>query len=551
MVQGSNDIQVHPEIQTLDTVLDSIKRGELRIPKFQRPFVWRPEQMTTLFDSIEKGYPIGSLLVWQTSEDIPSLGSVGGIDVAPAEPGQMVSYVLDGQQRLSTLFGCLRRTADAPHSSHQSDWMWWVYRELGRTREGNSYRHWRSADRPVPPNYLPLRSIPRTMDFLAYARAVQKALPDQADDLVEAAEEVAQRVKGYKVPVVRLVGGSLGQAVEVFSRINSSGQKMTPEQMVSALTYSNNGEESLADRVEEIQERIAAEGFGEIPTTTIFQTVLGVAGEEEVQQTRWELLAHRLEPYLDLAVKDADGALARSVSFLRDEVPVPLARLVPYNLQIMLLGVFFHHCPEPTPEQSSSLVRWFWATSWAGSFAGATSTQVRNHIKEMKAFALGEGELGIAHLTARSFPDTFDFRSARARIFILWELRRFPLRVNLDGTPVDPVEPLSRSHTETYRHVVTRPRTEGRSNPGNRLILTSKPGVSLRNALAQYTGPVDRIIESHGIPAEAFERLRQGDDEGFIRLRAEYLASLEQEFMDEIGVQHSGSLVGETDIDTE
>lgn len=217
----------------------------------------------------------------------------------------------------------------------------------------------------------------------------------------------------------------------------------------------------------------------------------------------------------------------------------------------MLLGVFFHHCPEPSPEQSTSLRRWFWATSWAGSSAGETSTQVRDHIKDMKDFVLGEKELDVSDLIARSFPDSFDFRSARARIFILWELKRFPERVNLDGSRIDPVEPLSRSHTDTYRHVVTRPRAEGKSSPANRLIMTSQPGVSLRSALAQSTDPIGEILNSHGIPHKAFERLTAEDDEGFIRFRAEHLASLEQEFMDEIGVQHAGSLVGETDIDTE
>lgn len=112
-------------------------------------------------------------------------------------------------------------------------------RSLSPYRDRPSRMH--RTERLVPPHYLPLRAIPRTMDFLAYARTVEETLPDQVDELVEEAERVAQRVKGYKVPVVRLVGGSLGQAVEVFSRINSSGQKMTPEQMVSALTYSNNG----------------------------------------------------------------------------------------------------------------------------------------------------------------------------------------------------------------------------------------------------------------------------------------------------------------------
>jgi len=57
---------VSPKIYFLGQIIDLISTGELRVPNFQRPFVWKPEDMIALFESIENGYPIGSLLFWKT-----------------------------------------------------------------------------------------------------------------------------------------------------------------------------------------------------------------------------------------------------------------------------------------------------------------------------------------------------------------------------------------------------------------------------------------------------------------------------------------------------
>src|SRR5947207_11475866 len=104
MADESDAITVTPQIMLLEQVLTELANGRLRVPRFQRPFVWRPEQMLTLFDSIERGYPIGSLLVWDTDLDLPTLDRVADIDV-PRPAGGGHSYLLDGHQRFSTLFG--------------------------------------------------------------------------------------------------------------------------------------------------------------------------------------------------------------------------------------------------------------------------------------------------------------------------------------------------------------------------------------------------------------------------------------------------------------
>ncbi|MFE6634214.1 DUF262 domain-containing protein [Streptomyces tendae] len=554
-VEVVKDISVVPEVHFLEQVLERISQGELRVPKFQRPFLWRPEQMLQLFDSMERGYPMGSLLIWETTMPLESLDTIGGRRIPPPPEGAKVAYVLDGHQRLSTLFGVLHRSADAPQSTRQEDWMWWVYRPLVRSdNDGLRYRHWKSAEK-VPSHYLPMRSVLGTLDFLEYARKLSdvSASREEADRLTTESERIAKRVKNYKVSVVRMEGGTLRQAIEVFSRINSSGQKMRPDQMVSALTYGTIGSETLSDKMEEIKGRVAASGFGEIPIMTIFQTVLALSGEEDVQRdTSWETMARKVQDQLMTAVTDTDLIIQQVVEFLRDDVRVPLARLVPYNIQIMLLAVFFHFSDKVEVEQRVKLRNWFWTTSLAGTFAGSTTTQVRNFITEMKAFARGKGGLSYSGERARSFPERFDLRSARVRAYLLWDLQTFPERKNLDGGTANVLEQLATAHTETYRHIITQSGVPGASSPANRIVMTTPPGVSIRQALIRLAeeGRTD-ILDSHGVSLASIAHLKSDEFTEFILARQSELAARERQFIESLGIKSADKEVGEADIDTE
>ncbi|MDX3107438.1 DUF262 domain-containing protein [Nonomuraea angiospora] len=554
MAADEHKIFVKPEILLMEDVLTPLAEGELRVPRYQRPFVWRPQQILDLFDSIERGYPIGSLLFWDTYEEYATFDSIGDLPMPPPpHQDRPVSYVLDGHQRLSALYATLQRPADARRSSAQHDWMWWTYRVLGEADDGlNRYRHWKSADSP-PKNYLPLRATLRTRDFLAFSRDLIGDPPHgmDPDRLIREAEVVAQRIKSYRIAVVRLVGGDLTDAVEVFSRVNSTGQAMRPSQMVSALTYRKDGQQSLAERLDAMVEQVADTGFGEISTDAVFRAVLAVAGEDNVQEVRWEVLARRVQDKLEEATKDTERALLRTVVCLRDTMGVPLARLIPYDAQLMLLTTFFHHCPEPSSGQFEELTRWFWVTSWSGFFAGANTTQIKQAIQQMRRFAQEKGSVTPPGVQARPFPDRFDLRSARVRAFIIWELKEFPERLGPDGSILRAVDILAQGATTAYRHVVSKRGLATASSPANRLIMTTQPGISVRGTLlALPAGIRDRILASHGIPEEAMGQLAAGDDEGFIETRRSFLAERERAFMTRFELTGNPS-VGETDIDTD
>jgi hypothetical protein len=538
-------MRLEPQNVLIDALLDQVESGQVRVPRFQRPFVWSPDRMLELFDSIEKSYPIGSLLLWQTGEAVPSLDAIGDIAVPPPPVDEPASYVLDGHQRLSTLFGVLRQRRDAPRTSEQRHWRWWVYRALGE-RGLDKYLHVRRQGE-VPARLLPLRMVSRTMDFLEFSRDLEIREKDRVADLIREAESVTHKIKNYQITLIRLIGGSIDQAVDVYTRLNRTGVRMEPDQMVSALTYRVPDQPTLADQVDQIIGSVAETGFGTLPRMPVFRTVLAVSGEPDVMSPSWKAVSERLTQRLPTAVPDTERAVRAAVEFLRNDIGLALARFLPYAHQLMLLAVFFHSCREPTDQQRQDLVRWFWITSWTNRFAGASYALIRDSLGEMRVFAEGRGTLALDAGSAQPIPDSFNLNSARTLAYVTWELREFPRRMDAAGTDIDLVKLLASGDAHVFRQVVP-----GNSHPANRVVLPTPPGMSVRQALTEmWVSDPAAVLESHGIPMAAWHRLCEGDGRGFVRARAEHLEGRLRAFMDTLELTGRTDLVGGSDDDTE
>ena len=89
----------------ISTILDQIDLGSIALPEFQRGYVWSREQVRNFMSSLYRKHPVGSFLVWVTqTEDATVRG-----DKAPAK--STVDLLLDGQQRVTSLYGIIRGKA--------------------------------------------------------------------------------------------------------------------------------------------------------------------------------------------------------------------------------------------------------------------------------------------------------------------------------------------------------------------------------------------------------------------------------------------------------
>ncbi|MBI9074559.1 MAG: DUF262 domain-containing protein [Desulfatibacillum sp.] len=534
-------------------MLEEIRRGKLRVPKFQRPFVWRPEKMLELFVSIYKGYPIGSPLIWESADPVRSLDVVGPIAV-PQAGVKPVSYILDGHQRLATLFGVLFLPEDYARTEKQQDWRWWIFFDP----ESKGFVHVPKG--PPHDRYIPLRAMFNTRDFLEVARTIEQSCGDKASDYISEMEELSSKLTNYKLAVTRIIGGSLDQAVNIFSRLNTSGQSMMPDQMVSALTYDDAmGDKTLAGTIDDILESLQEFQFDTINRITVFRAIVAASGKS-IHKSDWEALAEELKKTdLNEAAEKTKAALRSSALFLNVFLKVPMDRLLPYTHQILLLSEFFRMCPEPDSYQEDLLKKWFWSTSLSGWFAGngGNTTQLNYGLGEMRELA-GYQQTGFNGFKimsvddpARPFPNRFDLRAARIRALLLFMLLLEPLDPET-GTPLQADQVFRGPGTSALPYVFHRAPGGLTSSPANRVFLRTIQG---RPAKVQLLGVYDelrqKVLESHCISEEAFHALQNDDARCFIETRAKDLERSEREFMVSLGLtlpKETG--YAEPDIDT-
>jgi hypothetical protein len=514
--------------------------------------------MTDLLDSVYSQYPIGSLLVWETDQPISTLDRLGPFQFSDISDGQ-VGYLLDGHQRLSTLAGALIAREDEYVNDDDEDPLRW---ELSWNMEDSRFQHGEAAKNPG--TLFPLTSLLDTLRFFSAVDRMKSSLIDRprlVDKYVESVSQVARSFQHYRVPVIRIRQTGLSKAVEIFARLNSKGQAMSADQMVSALMYRQSGERSgfdLASEIDLLMEQLTERNFGELDRTTVLRSILANL-DEDIYRTDWTRLTSvkkdELLPRLQVGVQRASRSLDLAIDLL-EEIGVKTSRLLPYTMQLAVLSAFFDRQPHPDVKQLNFLRRWFWVSSFSGWFGGANPSRVNALVREFRNVVASSTPDRLENFdmeaTALPFPQTFDMRSARTRTLLLVMLSQQPR--GLDGTPIeDPWRSIATIGPNAVGYVFGDLPRELSGNPANRMI---RPPFVDRGTLRTWiveelSGVDDVVLASHCLNRMAVEMIREGNPTEFVAERQALLIGRERELQLSLGINPSHSSTGRAPVDTE
>ena len=440
-----SDIEKHtevvPEVIFLGKLVERVVAGKIRVPKFQRDFVWNQPDLSALLDSVRRGFPIGSILVWDTEKGIQFTPRIGPLEIKSSPEGS-VGYLLDGQQRVSTLAGTLRLTDDMQPVVDHIDWR--VYYDL----DEQTFIDHRKLAKDSDPRYFPVRCLLNTAGFFEACRRIHAQADDErrAQRRLDEADRLSSTFRDYQLPLIRIREADLESAVTVFARLNRTGRKMAADELVSALTYQEGqfhlqeGQFHLTGMLNGFKAELRKLGFGSLDRVFLLRSVLA-ALEEDIYAKEWADLMVRPEVRERLrgAFKAATQGIRLALGMLK-RFGVTSDRLLPYGLQLVLLGEFHRLCPQPAETTVALLRRWFWVTSFTGWFGGVNTAQAKRALEEIRGLAKGKDDtFNVVHLDmpALAFPDRFDTRSARVRAFLLYlaSLRPRSLRGDADLEP--------------------------------------------------------------------------------------------------------------------
>lgn len=367
------------------------------MPPFQRKWKWRAEDVRMLFDSIYKGYPIGTLLFWK--REAPAARVQIGQVVLDAGRITDAWWVIDGQQRITALVGALLQ----PESGTAKD-AFAVAFDLAHEEFGRPSRAAEAAE-------VPLRVVldsERLLEWLdRYPRRAEQ--PGH----LKAAIRLGKLVREYQVPVYVVEAKDDAAVREIFGRLNRQGRHLTQDEVFESLLPGSEARpvshlDSLADDLGDLR-------FGAVDRRWLLKSVVAVAGLDITQDATRQLK----KVDIPAALHDASRALRETIVFLRRDANIPRSELLPYGLPIPVIARFFRLHPEPLPRSRELLARWVWRGAVSGKHRGESIPEVR------AAFAaLGPDEEQSVQRLLRLVPKVserwilgeFNLKTAKSRI---------------------------------------------------------------------------------------------------------------------------------------
>lgn len=497
---------------TVEKILAQAKSGRLRVPPFQRPLRWRRKNHLLLLDSLYRGFPIGTLLLWhhRAPKAIVRFGSF----LIEAPEREDALWIVDGQQRMNSLLGSLLFPGDLQR--HRRDELAIMFDP--RTDEFI----------PTPTDsdgLIPVNRLADPVDTSQWASEVGASA-----ELHRRAQEIGNRLRSYEVPAYVTHAQSDDVLRTVFERSNTAGTAMRDTEVFEALNRGIEEAREPASLTLRLKTSVIGLRFGAPDDDLLQRALVAVSGHNPRSVLPDALRAPgKARSWEEPTIL----ALHRTVTFLREEVGIPHVRLLPSELPLVILPLVFHRFPSPRERSIELLVRWVWR-GIAGNVHAATNehlTQAFNAVKDVDEEAAVQGLLKYVPRTEpQELPESTVFNRrgmpTRLELCALWSLGSVDLRT---GEALDLPDLLEPSDTEDQDTNVNSGVPRLRSplpdlasiapsdlSPDRRRLVSSRflhaaiPGSpKLFNKLLQSAEATR--LETHAIPSSLLPLVREGN----------------------------------------
>ncbi|MDA0636612.1 DUF262 domain-containing protein [Nonomuraea sp. MCN248] len=487
-------------------LVDLALQGRIRMPTFQRSYRWDQDDVTRLFDSVLRGYPIGIVLFWQRPATAASV-LIGHLRIEADAVGDAF-WVVDGQQRITSLVGALTATEETVDPRFR------IYFDVAqRTFVSLPRRHQPGEDRFPMSLVLDPAGVNAWIRARAHLSSEQIALVDQ----------VVAAVRDYRIPMYVVTGHHEDALRDIFERTNTFGKPLKSTEVFNAL-HAMSGKGKPGD-LRMLRDSVRTFGFGELPEQILVQSLLAIRGVEADRDLRDEFVD---DDDRRKTFARTESALGHVVDYLRDEAGIPHVRLVPREWCIPVLAGYVATFGPPQGRAAELIRRWIWRSAVLRGFH-ADTVELRSATAAVHTDPLASAQrlLGLLPRMDRWSPDLSKVGLDRVegRVNVLGLLSRSPRRLFADpaksGEPIDvmrllddggPLIPIIQDSSPSGHELA------------NRLIHppSEEPIVDL--LMRQEFD--DRVLAGHCLDAASMALLRGGRLDGFLRRRAEEVRSV-------------------------
>lgn len=534
------NVELDVDNEYLSKVMDTVDRGKYRIPEFQRGFVWDRSDVISLFDSIYNSYPIGSFFFWKVPQSMfDFFRDVEGLDQPPIDEIKSsgfpeVNFVLDGQQRLTSLYIALNGITY--NGIDYSKIVFDLDEEEFKVAEGRSDH------------------LVRLCDIWDDRREIRDELTDERRSTFIDCYEVLRQ---YELPLIVVESENIESVIDIFERINQKGTRLSRFDIVNANIWSR--EFNIRNKIgEDLFPELDRIGFGNIDRGRVTQTFALIHEQTCTTSAQKNLDTDEVKQDWP-TVKDS---IVEAIRYLQNKHGVRRAEFIPYEGMIPVLSYYiFKNGGKVDSSHQEIIDKWFWRVAISRRYSSQEQTRMAQDAKFFDKL-LGGKEVEVDYAPDISKEEIINENikhstSGLRNAFLCLLCKKNPLHFET-GAAIDFSRDYYTNFNLSNHHIFPNRslREKGYSQKERKSItdITFIPADVNKKIRSEGTSGYfsslrreenfDEVMSSHLIPADGGKALWEEDYDQFREERAEMIFA---EFMDLIG-EYSGL---ESDLETD
>lgn len=367
--------QPKPDSKKYIDLIWEIQKGWIKVPKFQRNFVWSIDKTANLLDSILKWYPIGTFILWETNERLNDIKNVWNLELPQIPDDIKVQYVLDGQQRITSLYAAYlgakikkeweKKVTD--YSEIYVDLEWDIDSNDQQIVVSRKPEHW---------NFISLHEV---LNFNDYFLQIKE---NYTDEILKKIYQYAQYFSTYDFSTIVLRKEDIDSAIEVFTRINTWWQTLTLFEIMSAKTYDEEQDFDMEEKFYRLRKELEEIKYDTISSSIILNTISLILSKNKECKRRIIL---QLDKQAIINIwDDVISALKESIDYFRSVYRIPVSTILPYDSLLIPFSYFFYYNKEkPRWEQIKLLEEFFWRMSLSYRYSSSTESRLAQDIRRI------------------------------------------------------------------------------------------------------------------------------------------------------------------------
>jgi len=431
---------------TIRQINEKISNGEIRIPSFQRGFIWEPDAVALLIDSIFKGFPIGTVVLWNTSERLNVEKRLGNFNLPEPKKSYPINYVLDGQQRLTSIFSVFQVELTPIADDEWLD----IYYLLDSSNVVQKSRFVAlKKEDVIKDKHFPLSVL---FDPVKYRHATEE-LPDK---IISDLDEMSMKFKEVKIPYEEFRTDDKDAVAIIFERINRTGKPLDSFQLLTAWGWS--ADFDLQEEFNNLAEDLEEFGFRDLidNQNLILKCFTGYILNDTSPAAILMLEGDKIRKNFE----EIKSGIKSSIDFLQKELKIYSLDMMPYPTMLIVLTKFFAskkvNGESFSDKQRAEIIKWFWRSCFSRRYSSGVNNALETDLNSINKLRDDENvsisdfkcEISAAFFTN----NRFRINTVNTKIFISMLAQNNP-KSFISGANVDLSNTLNKASSKEFHHI--------------------------------------------------------------------------------------------------